>query len=229
MNRNTILLIFLSLIIVETNLASNKKKKITISGFVMDVYEKPLQGVSLIVDGETLNKVTNKRGFYKIKVNSDIKTLMVYSLYNGGFEVEFTGRTKINFVLLSDTTEHPEPVNKDELIDIGYKTEKKSHASYGKVIINKSSKEQIYKNIYEMIQGKIPGVLVKGSSITIRGAASINSGTQPLFVVDGITTPSIDYINPIFVESISVLKGADTAIYGSRGANGVILIKTKKK
>ena len=81
-----------------------------------------------------------------------------------------------------------------------------------------------YTNIYDMIRGKVPGVQVTGNKITIRGVSSINSSTDPLLVVDGVVVYTIDNISPRQVKSITVLKGSDAAIYGSRGAAGVIMI-----
>jgi TonB-dependent SusC/RagA subfamily outer membrane receptor len=76
-----------------------------------------------------------------------------------------------------------------------------------------------------MIKGEVPGVQVNGTSITIRGTGSIMSSTEPLFIVDGIAVNQISDISPVEVKSIEVLKGASASIYGSRGANGVILIR----
>jgi len=69
-----------------------------------------------------------------------------------------------------------------------------------------------------------PGVIVKGNSVQIQGQSSINSGTEPLYVIDGMVVETVDGISPSMIESISVLKGASASIYGSRGANGVILV-----
>jgi len=229
MNFKIILLLALSLLVIEGSFAQTKRqKKITISGYVTDGNDKPLSGVTIIVDGVTLNKSTNSKGFYNIKVKPDIKSLMVYTLYNGGLEVEFKGKTKINFILEPNTSNEGKYIPKDQLVDLGYGNALKSNlaSSYG-VIDGGQSDDFTYKNIFDMIQGQVPGVVVSGSSITIRGTNSINSGTQPLFVVDGSTTDAIDYINPRDVKSISIIKGSATAIYGVRGANGVILITTK--
>jgi TonB-dependent SusC/RagA subfamily outer membrane receptor len=77
-----------------------------------------------------------------------------------------------------------------------------------------------------MINGQVPGVEVNGTSIKIQNATSFMLGTEPLFVVDGMIVPGIGDISPMDVKSIEVLKGASASIYGSRGANGVILITT---
>jgi TonB-dependent SusC/RagA subfamily outer membrane receptor len=90
------------------------------------------------------------------------------------------------------------------------------------------SKYAGYNTIYEMIRGEVPGVEVNGTSIIIRSATSISSGTDPLFVVDGVPVTTIDNILPLMVKSIEVLKGSAASIYGSRGSNGVILINLLK-
>jgi TonB-dependent SusC/RagA subfamily outer membrane receptor len=88
----------------------------------------------------------------------------------------------------------------------------------------KNSKYASYKDVYEILKG-LPGVIVSGRSVQIQGPSSINSGTEPLYIVDEMPVDSIDGISPTLIESISVLKGASTSIYGSRGANGVIIVK----
>jgi len=89
------------------------------------------------------------------------------------------------------------------------------------------NKYDSYPNIYEVLRGSVPGVQVTGKSIRIQGASSLMLSTEPLFVVNGMIVTSIDDIIPSQVKSIEVLKGASTAIYGSRGANGVIIIYMK--
>lgn len=84
-----------------------------------------------------------------------------------------------------------------------------------------------YTNILDYLRGRVPGVKVfPDGTITIRGISSINSATQPLFIVDGVEVQSIDNIRPMDISSIQVLKDASASIYGARGANGVIIIKT---
>ena len=86
-----------------------------------------------------------------------------------------------------------------------------------------------YSDIYEYLQGRVAGLEVNGTSLRIRGDRSILGSNEPLILVDGVVTDDISYISPDEVERIDVLKdAASTAIYGSRGANGVILITTRK-
>ena len=89
------------------------------------------------------------------------------------------------------------------------------------------SKVPVYQDIYDMIRGRVPGVEVSGKSIRIRGSNSLNVSTEPLFVLDGVIVSTIDQISPDNVKSIEVLKGPDATVYGTRGSNGVIIIKTK--
>lgn len=115
----------------------------------------------------------------------------------------------------------------EEEINIGYQKIKKkdSTAATAKLNVERGSG---YSNIYEYLQGRVAGVEVVGTSIRIRGDHSINSSNEPLLIVDGMEVSDISDLSPDEVESIDVLKdAATTALYGSRGANGVILITTR--
>jgi TonB-dependent SusC/RagA subfamily outer membrane receptor len=142
-------------------------------------------------------------------------------------EEPINGRERINFTFegsvpdqMSDKVDRGE-----ESINIGYGSVKRKDMT-GTVnkIDGTNPKYASYQNIYEMIRGEVPGVQVTGNSIRIQGASSLTLSTEPLFVVDGAIVNSIDYIQPFMVKSINILKGSSAAIYGSRGANGVILI-----
>ena len=122
--------------------------------------------------------------------------------------------------------ENPAP---DDVVDIGYgkKSRKDVSTAISSVPIDENT-VFTYRNIYELIQGKCPGVFVEGKTIIIRGRQSKNYDSEPLFVVDGVPCDSIDWINPNDVKSIDVLKdAASCAIYGVRGSNGVIIINLK--
>jgi len=231
MKLKTIVIIALSLLVVKVSFAQvkAKTKKILVSGYVTDVNEKPLEGVSIIVDDTRSDVMTNKKGFYKIKVKPDTKTIMAYSINHGGIEVNFTGRTKINFILLADST-NSNYVSSEEgkMFDYGYgKVSKKHSTSSISNVEDNVIKNTSYTDIYQMIKGLVPGVAVSGRQITIRGISSMNAQGNPLFVVNGSEISSIDHINPTDVQSISVLKGPSAAMYGSRGSMGVIVITLK--
>ena len=118
------------------------------------------------------------------------------------------------------------PSRMQEKVNIGYGTATREQltSSVSSVAIDDSIP---YANIYEMIQGKCAGVMVRGTSILIRGVSSINLSTEPLILVDGIEVSDISHINPRDVKDIHILKDSAASIYGSRGANGVILITLK--
>lgn len=200
-------------------------KKIKISGTVLDSKNNPVSGARVMVDGETSGIQTDDRGSYKIRVTQNTKKLGISVVNVLSSEQEINGRKKIDFRLENYTAaQSPEPKS-DSDIDIGYGTVKnKDRTSSSKTINGSENQYASYQNIYEMISGEVPGVSVSGRSIRIQGTTSINSSTEPLLVVDGIIVSTIDNILPRMVKSIEVLKGASAAIYGSRGANGVILI-----
>ena len=123
----------------------------------------------------------------------------------------------------------PSDYNGDEAINVGYTKVRRKDltASVSKVKIDDTING--YTNIYDYIQGRCAGVDVTGTTIRIRGVRSINSSNDPLILVDGIEMSDISGISPTQVKSIEVLKdAAAAAAYGSRGANGVILITLKK-
>jgi TonB-dependent SusC/RagA subfamily outer membrane receptor len=202
-------------------------KKIVISGRVSDPDKNPLSDVEIFIDNKNSDRITNSKGFYKVKVSPSSKKLTAFSKMNGMKEVAIEGKIIIDFELY---TAVPESITKgktvkDETVNVGYGTMKKSDMSttVGK-IDGQNKRFSSYTNIYDMIRGEVPGVQVNGKSIMIQGPSSINLSSEPLFVVDGMVVTSIDEIRPQQVKSIEILKGASASIYGSRGANGVILI-----
>ena len=117
----------------------------------------------------------------------------------------------------------------EELLNTGYGHVKKRNytGSISKIDVKTGSG---YTDIYDYIRGRVPGVMVNGKNITIRGINSINSSTEPLILVDGVEVSDLSTISPEMVDRIDVLKDASsTSLYGIRGANGVILITLRKK
>ena len=116
----------------------------------------------------------------------------------------------------------------EEEVQIGYGTQTRDQITSSVSRVDIPEHPPQYNTIYEMIVGRCPGVVVRGTSVIIRGVNSILGSTDPLFILDGTPIESIDSINPNDVKSIDVLKDASaTSIYGMRGANGVIIITTK--
>lgn len=122
----------------------------------------------------------------------------------------------------------------DEQLNVGYGTVSKDDNTFSVSKVDIDQKElSTYTDIFDYLRGRVPGVVIGPSSpgtmpdVQVRGAASINSSTQPLFLVDGVATENITYLSPNDVGSVDVLKDASASIYGVRGANGVIMITTK--
>ena len=200
---------------------------------ISDENGEPLPGVNVIEKGTNNGTVTNLEGRFSLEV-SEGATLVFSSVGYITQEVNINNQSTIDLSL------QPDIQQLQELVVIGYGTQKKSDLT-GAVSSVKSDeiKNMVVHGVDQAIQGRVAGVSIssntgepgESTTIRIRGTSSIYSGNDPLFVVDGIpVTGSIDRVlNPNNVESIEVLKDASaSAIYGSRGANGVILITTKK-
>ncbi len=214
----------------------------TVSGKVTGLPDNnALSGVSVQVKGTTTGTVTDNGGNFSISVPG-LGSVLVFS-YTGfqNKEVPVAGESTITVQL------QPGNNTLDEVVVIGYGTARKSDLT-GAVGTVKSSQlqERPSASLNEQMSGRIAGVQVNTNSgrpggqtnIRIRGFSSISSSNNPLYVIDGVFLPtgtqtqnsnSIDYINPSDIASIEILKDASaTAIYGARGANGVVLITTKR-
>ncbi|MDN5216480.1 TonB-dependent receptor [Fulvivirgaceae bacterium BMA12] len=216
-------------------------KDIAVSGKVTDDVGEGLPGVNVVIKGTSIGTVTDAEGSYSIQV-PDENTILVFS-YVGYAQQEVTvgSRSVIDVSMSADVTLF------NEVVVIGYGYQKRSDLT-GAVgsVSEEKLKERPATSLNQALSGKIAGVQVNTNSgrpggktnVRIRGFSSINSSNNPLYVVDGVQLPqgnqdqfsqSIDYLNPNDVVSIEVLKDASsTAIYGARGANGVILITTKR-
>lgn len=232
MKSKAVFILFLLVCTVISVNGQKKSKKITITGYVYDYRQIPVQNAMIIVDDKKTDYVTDAQGFYKARVTDSAVKIGVFTIATGLKEEEIKGRTKIDFVIPVPPPQGvpPSEVTADnEVVNIGYGNVKKRDLTTNVDKINGTqSKYASYTDIYEMIRGEVAGVQVQGKSIKIQGVNSMNSGTQPLFIVDGAQVGSIDNIQPQIVKSIEILKGASAAIYGVRAANGVILITTIK-
>lgn len=228
MKTKTILTILAFLLAAVQVDGQKRGKALTVTGTVTDTLMAPVSGVLIVADGQSTGVVTGKNGTYKIRIRPDVRSIGAYTMNMGSVMTKYDGSGKVDFCL-DGTVGMPgfEAKFPDDggTIEVGYGTVKRKNLTTDVGYIDaQDDANSSYTNIYDMIQGKVPGVQVTGHKITIRGVNSINLSTDPLFVVDGIVVNSIDNISPRQVKSISVLKGADASIYGSRGAGGVILI-----
>ena len=214
---------------VSLNVASGQKsgKKIKISGHVVDGTLTPVANAIVMLDGEKSNAVTDQKGHFKVKVKPGNTKIGIFTMTNGILEEPLDGRKTINFKFEGSVpVQVVETDPLDEAVDIGYgSVKKRSMTGTVNRIDGTNPKYASYRNIYDMIRGEVAGVQVNGNSIRIQGASSLMLSTEPLFVVDGMVVNSISDIQPYNVKSIEILKGSSASIYGSRGANGVILIK----
>jgi len=229
MKMKTSIFLCLIIILVSFNISSGQKtgRKVTITGKVVDGTSAAVANAFILIDGEKTDYLTDRNGFYKIKVSKENTKIGVFTSTSGMIEEVIDGRNLINFKFTGSVPDqHNEKTEIDnEVIDVGYRNaKKKTLTSPVGEIKGTKSKHAFYNNIYDMIRGEVPGVYVNGTSIMIRSATTINGSTEPMFVVDGVPVNTIDNIQPLDVRSISILKGSSAAIYGSRGSNGVIII-----
>lgn len=205
------------------------KKKITISGTVLDADKKPIEGAMVFIDKTKTDALTDNDGKYKVKVNAAAKDILIFTLFNGSAETKINGRTTIDFILLtgnsSEDSEEVKPTD-GEFVNIGYGTSDKKNLTNpgGRVVDGQNPEFSSAQTIYDMIRGRFPGVEVSGTSIKILESSSLNVSSEPTFVVDGVFVNDIGNISPQSVKSIEVLKGPAASVYGIRGSNGVIVI-----
>jgi TonB-dependent SusC/RagA subfamily outer membrane receptor len=226
MKIKVLFLILVSALTMTVTSGQKAKKDLRITGIVTDINKNPVAGATIFVDNKSTTKVTNSKGVYKVKVMSDSKTIHVLSVSGKLAELPINGKTEINFTLPVDIKSGTNKTNNkgEEDVNVGYGTvKKKDLLTPVSKVDGTDGKYASYPNVYEMLRGQ-PGVQVVGTSVIIRGASSLQSGTEPLYVVDGIVVNSIGNILPQQVKSIEILKGPSASIYGTRGANGVILI-----
>ena len=206
----------------------------TIKGKVVDEHGQPLPGVSVLAKTSKNVTVTDSEGNYSIRIDANDRILVFKYMGYADREVAINSQTLINVKLsLADNS-------LNDVVVVGYGTVKKSDltGSVSSVSAEKITQVKGISNVAQALQGQAAGVQVSQASgqpgeamiIKIRGTNSINGGNAPLYVVDGLPTDGISgQLNPDDIERVEVLKDASaTAIYGSRGANGVIMITTKK-
>lgn len=227
MRTRIFLLIILAMVSFTMSPAQKSGKKIKISGHVVDGTLTPVVNAIVMLDGEKTGATTDQKGMFRIKVKPENTRIGIFTMTNGILEEPLDGRKTINFKFEGSVpVQAAETDPLDEAVDIGYgSVKKRSMTGTVNKIDGTNPKYASYRNIYDMIRGEVPGVQVMGNSIRIQGIGSLTLSTEPLYVVDGMVVSSIADIQPYNVKSIEILKGSSASIYGSRGANGVILIK----
>lgn len=228
--KKNLLFLFAILMCVNSYVRAQSR---TITGKVTDAGGTGLPGVSVTVKGSTQGAVSDGNGGYSLSVPPNKNTLVFSYIGFVGQEIEIGTQSVINVALQEDAT------NLSEVVVVGYGTQKKSQMT-GAIsqVTSKQITEMPLTSLGQALQGRAAGVDVSQSGskpgsapkILIRGRRSFNAGNDPLYVVDGIPlSAGYEDINPNDIQSMEVLKDATaTAIYGARGANGVILVTTKR-
>ncbi len=204
----------------------------TIMGKVTDSAGETIPGVTVMVRGTTIGTITDVEGNYSLTVGADARSLVFSFIGMRTQEVSLGASDIVNVVMQQDI------LGLDEVIVVGYGVQRKSDITGTVASVGQERLEMVPNlNIAQAIQGAVPGVMIQTSSagaapnevIMVRGRNSIRASNNPLVVVDGVPYGGqLRDINPSDVESIEILKDASAAaIYGSRGANGVILVTTK--
>ncbi|UFH52696.1 TonB-dependent receptor [Spirosoma sp. KNUC1025] len=209
-----------------------QNQPITITGKITDETGKPLPGASVLVKSTKNGTISNQDGAFSIAAAGS-SVLVISSISYETQEIPVNNRSAIDVSML--------PSNKtlNEVVVVGYGTQSKRAITGAVASVGFNEfKDRSFSNVTQSLAGKIAGVNITQSQgapgvspiIRIRGVSSITAGTNPLFVVDGVPLENfnLNLINPQDIESVDVLKDASSAaIYGSRGANGVVLVTTK--
>lgn len=216
---------------IDTPLSPDPDLEVSVTGTVTDQSGEPMPGVTIMVEGKNVGTVTDFDGNYVIQ--ADEGDVLIFSFIGYERQRRTVGSSNVISVKMVEDASSLE-----EVVVVGYGTQSTRAVSSSVESVNYDdlSKAPV-PQLGQMLQGKILGVRVnqttgrpgEGMKFQIRGAASISAGSDPLYVIDGMPiSGGLNNLNPAEIESISVLKdAAATSLYGSRGANGVVLIQTK--
>ena len=204
----------------------------TITGSIVDDIDEPMIGANIIVKGTTIGTVTDFEGNFQLEVPENATSLVISYTGYSTQEVAITGLSTVNVVLLQGTL-------LDEVVVVGYGSMKRQQITGSVGTLKADQINDIATgNVVQGLEGKVAGVRIiqqngqpgANPSVRFRGIGSLSASNEPLYVVDGVPfNGNINAIAPQDIESISFLKDASAnALYGSRGANGVVVITTKK-
>lgn len=240
-----------NIILTQRNYPVTDQEKRQIAGVVKDQNNEPIIGANVVEEGTTNGSITDVDGAFTLSVSDQARLRISYIGYHSQ-TVATAGKNSFEIVLIEDTK------TLDEVVVIGYGTVKKSDLTGAVASVNSDNfNKGGNTSISQLLSGKASGVQITqtsaepggGARIRIRGASSVNAANEPLYVIDGLpidNSPAItssglyapdnrtprnplNTLNPADIESIEILKDASAAaIYGSRGANGVILVTTKR-
>jgi len=210
MNIRIFLILIIAIRTISGVYGQNKEKYSNITGTVTDMNNNPVEGALIFIDSADTRIFTDASGKFRIKRKLPAIIISAYSAEHGYCTKEIKNDSPVNLTL--------------EKLAGGIPYYITSSKSYRKGRLSETKKMNTYTDIYQMIRNEVPGVVVSGKSIVVQGPNSFFGSSQPLFVVNGVRVYNIDYINPVEVKSIKLLKGSGANIYGNDGANGVIVI-----
>ncbi|MCW3807369.1 SusC/RagA family TonB-linked outer membrane protein [Plebeiibacterium marinum] len=225
--------LFIAVLLICSTDVFAQTNGVTVQGTVKDDIGEALPGVTVFKKGSTSGTITDIDGKFSIAGIKSTDILVFSFIGMETQEIQVENKTKIDVVLSSGS------IGLDEVVAVGYGIQKKSDVTGALTRVSADDLQEMpVKDALQGMQGKASGVDIVNNqrpgetgSITIRGVRSLSASNSPLFVVDGMIQQSggIENINPSDIESIDILKDASaTAVYGSRGANGVVLVTTKQ-
>lgn len=232
MQMRKVFLLLLGVLVLSMELLAQPR---VVTGNVSDNNGQPLPGVTVKVVGDRTATVTNAEGSFSITVTQTARSLEVSYVGYAAQTVSIPASGSITVSLQQATT-----ATLDEVVVTGYTREKKSNfAGAATKVAAKAVNQVPNASLDQVLQGRAPGLYASAGSgqpgasanVIIRGVGSINGSTQPLYVIDGIPVEAAAFsaLSTSDIESVDVLKDASaTALYGSRGANGVIVVTTKR-
>jgi len=229
-------LLLAGLFIVNSFLLGQDEGRV-ITGTVVDETNVPLIGATVVFEGTTIGTVTNEEGNFTLGIPPDVTSNVLKVSFVGYLteQIDITGLSTIEVILISDLQQLGEVV----IVAIGYGTMRKTDLT-GAIssIASEDLKKGVISSTEQLLQGRIAGLTVvqgtgdpsSGATLRLRGGTSLSASNGPLIVVDGIPGVDINTVQPSEIVSIDVLKDASAAaIYGSRGANGVIIVTTNRE
>lgn len=223
--------VFVFLLFLCCTLLPSMAEEVPFNGVITDIAGAPIKGARIYVSDERVFARSDKRGRFGLTdVKSDDTLHIVYK--KEVYLVPVSGRKSLR-IRLGDRKQF-EASYDQELVNLGYGfVKRRAHTGFSSGISGEQLVRSGRTNILDALQGLVPGLVITsgrspgfGSTALIHGPSSINSSTEPLYVVDGVIVNSLDFINVYDVEHVEILK--DASIYGSRGANGAILVTTKR-
>ncbi len=229
-NYQTILL-FLLLLFPPSSLTAGSQQQQVITGFVTDINNEPVIGANIFEKGTTNGTVSDVNGNFSLDITNRTNSLEVSFIGYITQEIPINERSFFTIVLQEDVQ------SLDELVVVGYQTLRKTDLTGAISSVRANELNLTTPSMGQSMVGKVSGVQISqvsgapyvGTKIRVRGTASINASSDPLYVIDGYPSNEDIFINPNDIESIEVLKdAASAAIYGSRAAGGVVLITTKR-